>query len=316
MVSRTECDRSTATGSEPTRRALCLLLGFLLVGPPTLGEEASERWSSFRGDPQLTGVSSSDLAARLRPLWTLRDEDGFEATAAIAEGKVFIGSMGGRFRALDLETGEEIWRYEGEWEIKSSALVAGDLVFYGDEEGILRALDLATGVERWSFTTEGGITSSPNLSGSCLLFGSYDNHLYCLEPADGKQRWRLETEGYVNATPAVWEGHAISAGCDGYLRIGRLTDGVEVRSVELGGYVGASASISGRHAYVGNFQNQVLGLDLEAGTVLWVYDPKDRDFPFYSSAATSEQIVVIGGRDKRLHALRPGEATRGRLPLR
>jgi len=286
------------------------LLVAALISLPAWSGEPPQRWESFRGDPQLTGKSSSALSEKLRPVWTILDEDGFEATAAIADGRVFIGSMGGRFRALDLATGEELWRSESEWEIKSSALIAGDTVFYGDEEGVLRALATATGEERWQFATDGGITSSPNRAGPCLLFGSYDNYLYCLDPTTGNQRWKLETEGYVNATPAIWQEHAISAGCDGLLRIVRLSDGVEVRSVELGGYVGASACVTGQQAFVGNFENQVLGIDLEAGAVMWVYDPTERDFPFYSSAAADENIVVIGGRDKRVHALQPetGEA--------
>lgn len=289
--------------ARPAVAQLGLLLA--LTGLPANSAEPAQRWESFRGDPQLTGKSTGELAENLRPVWTLRDEDGFEATAAIADGRVFVGSMGGRFRAVDLDTGKEVWRFDGEWEIKSSALIATDTVFFGDEEGMLRALASSTGEERWTFAADGGITSSPNQAGPCLLFGSYDNYLYCLDPTSGAERWKLETEGYINATPAVWQGHAISAGCDGYLRIVRLSDGVEVRNIELGGYVGASACIIGQRAFVGNFENQVLGIDLQNGVVQWVYDPADRDFPFYSSAAADERIVVIGGRDKRVHALAP-----------
>ena len=72
---------------------------------------------------------------------------------------------------------------------------------------------------------------------------------------------------------------------------------------ELGGYVGASAAIFGNSAFVGNFENQVLGLDLDLGKVDWIYDPPDKSFPFYSSAATDGKSVVIGGRDKMVHAL-------------
>ena len=155
----------------------------LLVALPTWSTEPAERWESFRGDPQLTGRATSELADNLQPQWTLQDEDGFEATAAIGNGMVFIGSLGGRFRALDLETGDEVWQFASEWEIKSSALIEGDTVFYGDEEGVLRALELSTGQARWQFATDAGITSSPNKAGPCLLFGSYDNYLYCLDPA-------------------------------------------------------------------------------------------------------------------------------------
>ncbi len=284
-------------------RVLALVL--LVTGQAVLAEEPASRWQSFRNNAQLTGVAVSALTKNLRPVWTLRDEDGFEATAAIADGRVFVGSMGGRFRAIDLFSGQVVWQFESDWEIKSSALLAEDLVFYGDEGGVLHALDADTGTERWRFTAQGGITSSPNLAAPCLLFGAYDNFLYCLDPGTGSERWKVETEGYINATPAIWREHAVSAGCDGLLRLVRLIDGVEVRAVELGGYVGASACVLHDMAYVGNFENQVLGIDLAEGHVVWIYDPDDRDFPFYSSAAADDRVVVIGGRDKRVHAVDP-----------
>lgn len=44
--------------------------------------------------------------------------------------------------------------------------------------------------------------------------------------------------------------------------------------------------------------------------MLWRYAPKDRQFPFYSSAALADGKVVLGGRDKMVHAL---DAKTGKL---
>jgi outer membrane protein assembly factor BamB len=97
----------------------------------------------------------------------------------------------------------------------------------------------------------------------------------------------------------------ISAGCDGYLRVTRAEDGAEIKKVELGGYTGASPAVLGGRAYVGTFENEVLAVDLEAATVLWRYRDAEREFPFLSSAAVRDDIVVVGGRDGRVHALDP-----------
>ena len=310
LLSESSARSLRSTTPSPAKRFVIASVVLVILGLclPTLlqADDATMRWASFRGDSQLTGKAPGTLPDSLQPLWTVEDEDGFEATAAIDNRAVLIGSMGGRFRALDLATGSQIWEFTAGAEIKSSALVDGNRVFFGDEAGTMYALDRRDGTELWQFETEGGITSSPNMAGPCLLFGSYDNSLYCLDPASGEKRWSLETEGYVNATPAVWRGQAISAGCDGLLRLVDLESGSESRNIELGGYVGASAAIHGNMAFVGNFENQVLGLDLEEGTVAWVYDPPDASFPFYSSAATDGQRVVLGGRDKRVHSLDPG----------
>ena len=59
----------------------------------------------------------------------------------------------------------------------------------------------------------------------------------------------------------------------------------------------------GDHAYYGTFENEVLAVDLTARRVLWRYKPTERQFPFYSSAAVDQGLVVLGGRDKVVHAL-------------
>ena len=180
------CSQRTKSKGWPLQRSAAMAAIALLLSTAGWSDEPTQGWMSFRGDPQLSGRASGQLSESLRPLWTVTDEDGFEATAAIVDGVVLIGSMGGVFRALDLAVGTEIWRFQAEAEIKSSALVEGGIVFFGDEAGVMYALDRKTGTQRWRYATDGGITSSPNRAGPCLLFGSYDNSLYCLDPETGE----------------------------------------------------------------------------------------------------------------------------------
>jgi outer membrane protein assembly factor BamB len=73
--------------------------------------------------------------------------------------------------------------------------------------------------------------------------------------------------------------------------------------VSSGAYTGASPALSGNHAWYGTFDNQVLSVDLAARKVSWRYEHPQRKFPFYSSAALADGLVVLGGRDKLVHAL-------------
>jgi outer membrane protein assembly factor BamB len=57
---------------------------------------------------------------------------------------------------------------------------------------------------------------------------------------------------------------------------------------------------------------------MNSGEVKWRY--RDRNFPYFASAAVTEDRVIIGGRDKRLHCIKrdSGEAawifqTRGQV---
>ena len=281
-----------------------VLIGAVVIPPAEAGE-----WPLFRGDAQLTGVAKETLPAVLEPLWTTRAGSGIESSAVVSDGTVYIGSLDGDLYALDLGSGTEKWRYRAADEIKSSPSVFDGLVYFGDESGAFHAVDATTGVKKWVFEAGAGIVSSANFADGHVLFGSYDNHLYSLVASDGSLAWRLETEGYVHATPAVLErsGEAavVSAGCDGILRIVGVRSGEQIGQVALGGYVASSPAILGTRAYLGTFENQVLAVDLAAGKILWTYEPTDRSFPFYSSAAIRSDVVVVGGRDKRVHALHP-----------
>ena len=70
-----------------------------------------------------------------------------------------------------------------------------------------------------------------------------------------------------------------------------------------GAYTGASPVIEGSRAYYGTYENEVLGVDLKARKIVWTYKHPERNFPFYSSAALSGDRIVVGGRDKMIHAI-------------
>ncbi len=111
-------------------------------------------------------------------------------------------------------------------------------------------------------------------------------------------------------SPAVLGGSAVTTGCDGFLRLVDVRTGKESGAVQLGTYVAASCAVLKGRGYVGTFGNQVLGIDLEEGRILWRYEHGKHQFPFYASAAVDGNVVVVGGRDKMVHALDPktGEA--------
>ena len=82
-----------------------------------------------------------------------------------------------------------------------------------------------------------------------------------------------------------------------------------IENIELAAYVGASPAVLNGRLYVGTFENEVLCLDLKERQLAWRYQHPKRHFPFFSSAAVTEDVVVVGGRDKMVHAL---EAETGR----
>ena len=115
----------------------------------------------------------------------------------------------------------------------------------------------------------------------------------------------METEGYVHGTPAVAGGLTTVSGCDGFMWLIDIESGETVRKIDLRGQAASSPAVVGSMAYVATYENEVLAIDLDKREVAWAYEHEVRKFPFYASAAADDEIVVIGGRDKIVHALDP-----------
>ncbi len=263
---------------------------------------AAADWNLFRGNPQLHGRAGK-LPATIAPLWLFEVEEGIEGSAAIAGGVVYVGALDGKLYAVSLAEGSQLWAYDAGEEIRASVSVNDGTVYVGDIAGVFHAVDAASGKLRWTFETESEISSAANFHKDRILFGSHDQFLYCLK-RDGTLAWKIETGGYVYGTPAVVDGVAYSAGCDGFLRAVAIATGKQTLKITIGAYVGASPAIRGGRAYMGTYENQVVAVDLNAQKLVWAYENPERQFPYLSSAALDEDLLIVGGRDKSVHAIR------------
>src|SRR4029077_13048473 len=73
-------------------------------------------------------------------------------------------------------------------------------------------------------------------------------------------------------------------------------------SVQLDGQTGASAAVLGDALYIGTMSNRMLAIDLKKQAVKWKYEADENPQPFFSSPAVVADLVVVGCRDKRVHA--------------
>lgn len=309
-VAKIQRDNST----RPTSRACggrLLCVGWALIlcplAGPAVGADGltatARDWPMFRGGSTLTGVAKSRLPEKIAVRWTLECGEAITSSAAIVDGVVYVGSEDGVLFAVDLASGKPVWQHKTEDAIHSSPTVYRGTVFYGDAAGIMHAVDAKTGSGRWKFTTNGEIISSVNPMGDRIFFGSYDGSLYALAAADGKQIWKHETEGRVHGTPGIIDGRVIAAGCDEYLHVVDAASGKAIPSVTLGSVVGVAAAVDGPMVYLGTYGSRVVAIDWRANKLVWEFQDPDREFPYMSSAAISEKVIVLGSRDKTLRAL-------------
>ncbi|MBP6820757.1 MAG: PQQ-binding-like beta-propeller repeat protein [Acidobacteria bacterium] len=266
--------------------------------------QTADSWPQFRANQNLTGVAASSVPDDLKLMWTYDAGESIESSAAIADGTVYVGASTGDLLAVDLSSGKLKWKYKTkDMILESSPAVGGGMVFVGDQVGVFHAVNAATGKGVWSYATGAEIKCSPVIVGDKVLIGSYDGSLYCFQMRDGKTVWRFKTDNYVHGTPSVVDGVAYFAGCDEIFHGIRVTDGKEVVRVPAGGNTASSAVTNGTAFFFGNFNNEVVSLNLKLKKQAWLYTHPQRQFPFYSSAALIGNKVVIGGRDKMVHCL-------------
>lgn len=273
----------------------------------------SEDWPMFRGNPSLTGLSTNRFPQKLSKLWEFKTGGPVKSSAAIVNGKVYVGSADQKVYSLDLRTGAKDWEFKTEGTVESSPLVLDGRVYVGSEDSHLYALNAKTGALDWKFLTGDKILGGPNWVQSpkagekWILAGSYDFKLYCLDAATGKSNWVYESSNYINGTPAVSEGKTVFGGCDALIHVISLTNGSKIKEFDAGAYIAGSSALVGKFAYVGHYENEFLCFDLEKGTNIWSF--KDRNFPYFSSPAVTEDRVLFGGRDKRLHCVKRTDGT-------
>jgi outer membrane protein assembly factor BamB len=291
-----EEDDSMKNSSLPKAVIVALLLGAIGSSEPLRAD-----WPLFRGNPLQNGVATSSLPDKLEIRWKIQVKDAVEATAAIVKDTVYFGAFDQNLYAVSLADGKEKWRYKA-GAFKAPPSVFEGAVYVGDEDGMFHCVDAAAGKKRWTFETSGEITSGANFAGDQVLFGSHDSTLYSLRRKDGNETWKFKTQGPVNGSPVVAGAYTFVAGCDSNLHIVDLKSGKELVQIDLDGQAAATGAVLGHRLYVGTMTNEFKAIDLQKKAILWTYEPQ-RAQPFYGSAAVTEKLVIVGNRDKFIHAL-------------
>jgi outer membrane protein assembly factor BamB len=280
-----------------------------------LAQTAGE-WPFSRANPEMTGVSATELRPPLELGWSFKTVEALKgkpemmlSSAVVKNGKVYVGNKDGHFFCLELTTGKKVWEATApKGSFEGAAGFSGPNVIAGCTDCFVYAWNAETGLPAWKFETEGEVHAAVNVwtdpatKQERIFIGSYDYKLYCLNATDGTKLWDAETGYYINGGSAVsTDGKIVFGGCDSVLHVHDASTGKEIKQIEVGAYIGNNVAIADGVAYVSHYGNRVGAYSLNDGAKVWEYG--EREFEYYAAPAVFDKIVVAGGRDKRLHGI-------------
>jgi alcohol dehydrogenase (cytochrome c) len=213
-------------------RALRLLPSLLLLTPrPACPQVSAERllnaarepasWLTYSGDyaahrfSRLAQITPANVA-RLRPAWVYqaRDPGDVQTTPLVTDGVMYVTEGKSHVAALDLKTGNPLWRWERSVPDKVKTLGFGPTnrgvaildttVYVGTLEAHLVALDSRTGVVRWDApvaSNDSGyaITGAPLVADGKVIVGvsggeaGIRGFLDAYDARTGQRLWRFWT---------------------------------------------------------------------------------------------------------------------------
>jgi hypothetical protein len=133
-------------------------------------------------------------------------------TAAVAYGRVYIGSLDGFVYSFAASSGKLAWRHKTGSYVYSSPAVAsvagiGPTVYVGSYDGRLYAFDARSGSVRWAHDAGGKISGGPVVIGDLVFYSNLSRRSSAaLGAATGKVVW---TTGRGAFNPVISDGRRL-----------------------------------------------------------------------------------------------------------
>jgi outer membrane protein assembly factor BamB len=233
---------------------------------------------------------------------------GVFSSPAVADNRVFVGTLDGYFFCLNATSGQTMWSYTIGAPISSSPAVAYGKVFFGIEApapgpGVCALNELTGAPLIWFFPSGTSIRSSPAVADGLVFIGSEGGTLYALIEANGSPLWQRTLSGPISSSPAVDSlGHLVVVGAGNNVECREEMTGNPRWMFSTSGAIGFSSPgiAANGLVYTGSSDGFVYCINEITGTEVWRYSTGG---PVASSPAISAEHVFIGSNDGRLYCL-------------
>lgn len=238
-------------------------------------------------------------------------------TLTLHDGILYVADLE-QVRALDAETGEEIWAFPSTPDLRqygpfyTVTLLNNELLLVTSYEGagglfarprgVLRALSLNGGRLAWLQPfIAGGEFIAPGAAGDGIfVIGNSDGNVYGLRIDDGTLLWQYPTRSRVWATPLIISDTAYIASLDHHLYALDLQTGALRWQFRAGGAMADCPLLLNDTLYIGSFDHNLYALRPADGTEVWRFTSTNW---FWGTPAGGDGRLYAADVDGNVYAL-------------
>ncbi|HYK95467.1 MAG TPA: PQQ-binding-like beta-propeller repeat protein [Candidatus Dormibacteraeota bacterium] len=197
------------------------------------------------------------------------------ASLLLADGRIFAASEDGTLAALDAVSGAIAWKISLGAPVLHGAALSGGVLYVGATGGRFFAIDADTGHQRWNPVELGpGGVGTPAVANGAIYVGSglltNTGAIHVLSVGDGTAQWSWETPDQRLVHPgAVTDRILYVVSDDGNVYAVDLATHVPRWTGMTHGALGTLASLVGNALYVSSADRTVYAFDATSGANLW-----------------------------------------------
>jgi len=210
---------------------------------------------------------------------------GLQQAPTVEGGRVYAAAVKGGVRAIDLQTGKQVWEYKSDLRLSGGPGAGQGLVVVGTLDGQVIALDAATGAEKWQVKVPNEVIAAPAITQGLVLVRTNDGRVSALSTETGERRWfwthelpSLTVRG--NAPVVVGPGVLFAGSDDGTLTALSISDGRPLWTQAVGTPEGRSELermadvdgapvLEGTTVFVTSFKKETIAIEGPSGRPLW-----------------------------------------------
>lgn len=269
-----------------------------------------------------TGLLKWDTPTLISQGYGREDYIWHNSSPAIFKDTCYVGSVDGKFYAIDINTGKIIDSYTTYGSIISSPLISDGVIYFGSNDGKLRALTITKSGKlefKWAYpytSSLGKIRCRPTIFDNKIYFTAGKSCIYALDVESGDLCWVYDTSNIVSnfdilSSPII----EITSSGEKLIHLGngggvaiclKEKNGVDLKWIRnLGMRIETNPVILNGIIYYGvksgHNKGCLVALRSSDGVILQKYYIKNN---IRSSPIIYNDILYFGGCDSNIYALR------------